>query len=441
MTIFNSIKYFAFSLTLITLGIISCKKQETVKSDVQLISPAEEGEKFLPGNSILLKAKVKDDDNILMLKSFLIGPVGDTVINILEPQYNKGTLYQLTYKFQHGINYFRTGIFTWHIVVANKFETNTFKRSFQVGEITSTTEEFAIASFDRSMRPAKITLYDKGMQKFSTYSISNDISKVNSLGENIFAAEGNKLVVWNGFTGNEKKTLINPINRDVILRSADKMYASNYNLPDFISTYNANGSLNLNIQNKYDESSFILQVGQTIFSVEYDNNDGRIKLVTYEAATGAYIANVPILRYVNVLGLFSFGDENRVYVMAESPSNSSHTTFFYYNKSLNAIPQLLSLTISARATTQNPIMISSTDAWIFTNSGIYEFNSGDQVSRNPTNSPTINNISSVGSYSYLASETLLMYETQSKHYIYNVATGTELGQITNSNESVMFLKK
>ena len=127
--------------------------------------------------------------------------------------------------------------------------------------------------------------------------------------------------------------------------------------------------------------------------------------------------------------------------MAESPSNSSHTTFFYYNKSLNAIPQLLSLTISARATTQNPIMISSTDAWIFTNSGIYEFNSGDQVSRNPTNSPTINNISSVGSYSYLASETLLMYETQSKHYIYNVATGTELGQITNSNESVMFLKK
>ena len=86
-------------------------------------------------------------------------------------------------------------------------------------------------------------------------------------------------------------------------------------------------------------------------------------------------------------------------------------------------------------------MISSTDVWIFTNSGIYEFNSGDQVSRNPTNSLTINNISGVGSYSYLASETLLMYEVQSKHYIYNVATGTELGQITNSNGSVLFLKK
>lgn len=440
MTIFNSIKYFAFALTLITLGVISCKKQEIVKPDVQFMSPAKEGEKFQPGNSILLKAKVKDEDNILMLKSFLIGPVRDTVINILEPQYNKGTLHELTYKFQHGINYFRTGIFTWHIVVANKFETDTFRRSFHVGETTSKTEEFAIASFDRSTRPAKITLYDKGMQKFSTYSISNDVSKVNSLGENIFAAEGNKLVIWNGFTGNEKKTLINPINRNVILRSSDKMYVSNYNLPDFVSTYNANGSLNLNIQNKYDESSFILQVGQTIFSVEYDNNDRRIKLVTYEAATGAYIANVPIQRYVNVLGLFSFGDENRVYVMTESPSNSSHTTFFYYNKSLNAIPQL-SLTISARATTQNPIMISSTDVWIFTNSGIYEFNSGDQVSRNPTNSLTINNISGVGSYSYLASETLLMYEVQSKHYIYNVATGTELGQITNSNGSVLFLKK
>ena len=128
MTIFNSIKYFAFALTLITLGVISCKKQEIVKPDVQFMSPAKEGEKFQPGNSILLKAKVKDEDNILMLKSFLIGPVRDTVINILEPQYNKGTLHELTYKFQHGINYFRTGIFTWHIVVANKFETDTFRR-------------------------------------------------------------------------------------------------------------------------------------------------------------------------------------------------------------------------------------------------------------------------------------------------------------------------
>jgi len=425
-------------MTALITGFISCKKQEIVEPTVTISYP--KGHIHPVGSFVPLKAIVTDPEALLAISWTLLGPDGDTVMNINpnEKNYNLGTQYSIEEIFRHGQTYYSTGVFTWKISVANNYITKIFNRTFQVGAIDVSEKTFAIASIERNSRPYRVTLYDELLQKFKAYDAPENAYNMATSGKYMYGQNRNGFVQWNGFTGKEQKTLFSTqSSSNIKYYYSTELYLSGYSIPSYFSSYGKSGNQVANVLNYFSESTLLLKVDENIFSIEYDQNSGRTKLVTYNASTGAYIANVSIQQNVNVYGLFSFGNKNRIYVVTSDPTNSYKTVFWYFNQGQNSIAQLAP-SIEGRAISQNPIIIDNSKAWVFTNEGIYEFSSADQAIKKSINSST--QTDDISYYDYSATKNLLLYQVNNYYFLYDIQEDKEIGYISNNGEKVQFLE-
>jgi hypothetical protein len=134
--------------------------------------------------------------------------------------------------------------------------------------------------------------------------------------------------------------------------------------------------------------------------------------------------------------MFSFGNENRIYYMANDPKNWGYTAIWYYNKSLNNISKLSGSSIPFTAIKQNPVNISSTHCWIFTQGGLFDFDNGDQIKAITINtSAPINGLNYIVDYSFSQEQNLLLYKTGRNHYLYDLSTTNEVGKLLGDNYS------
>lgn len=405
----------------------SCKKQEITESTVSIGFPLANA-KYDIGKTVVLKADITDPESILSVTWYLFGPDGDTVMStpINEENYNLGTQYSIATTFRHGHNYYSTGIFTWRIYVANNYVTQITNRSFQIGEIDNTDRNFAFASVQSSSSPYRITLYDEQLNPFKSYQMNENPYYVGGFGKYMYAMGSSGLYQWDGFTGKEAKVLASVRSNQADFYYSENLLVSTYKTPPFISSYGKNGNELANIQNYFSESTSAIEVGESVYTIEYDRNDGRTKLVTYNAKTGAYLSNMILQQNFTVYGFFCFGNENRLYLVTSDPSNYYQAIFWYYNKSQNSIAQVPG-SIMGRPVEQNPITIDNSKAWIFTTEGLYEFTSGDQIYTKNLN--TTNNLEQVEYNRFIPSKNLLLYQIGNRCYVHNIQNDQQIGYL------------
>tara|TARA_B100000508_G_C11465302_1_gene281490 strand:- start:2938 stop:4248 length:1311 start_codon:yes stop_codon:yes gene_type:complete len=426
--------------------ISSCKKQEMEEPVVSFVQPIT-GAKYDVSSRIVLEANVADQSNLLSVFWYLEGPDGDTVYlrpanGATNSTYNVGERFHIVQNFIHGTSYFSTGTFKWHVVVANKFTTIDKVRIFQVGDETSIVPSFSVAQVVNSSGRINVSLYNGNLQPMKNYQVKSQAylraDKVSSLAGNIYYYNSSSANVglWNGYSGEEQTTLLSSTRNTPDFFSDDELYLSNFGFSPSIARYGKQGNHLGNITNRYGKSLHILKLGETIFSVEEEALGGKRRLVTYNATTGSYLSNSDIPSNLPVYGLFSFNDPNRVYFMTRDPIYSSRTAFWYTDRYLNTMSQL-SVVLQGRVVNQNPVMISNSEAWIFSNAGLYSYKTGDRLLQQSINSS--GNLRNVNSYEYNEKAKTLRYSDNIRHYFYSYSSRNEIGKLI-ANGAVVFLE-
>lgn len=332
---FKYMKSFNFLFLLLVLFVfVACKKQQISEPRVQFTSP--NADTYARGSRVSIDVNINDDQELLKVKWFMLGPNKDTILWQREQTLGGKKSYRVSESYNHSDLYFVTGVFEFHLLITNRYKETHHSISYTIdGEANVVIKDGGVLVYDQPINSNgkvlyQYTYYDRG-GGMGRQRIFYDMPLQNSesVGRSIFFTYNSKFYFMPDFRKDEKVELTELVGKkmDKFYQGED-MFVITGDSKKSIYRYSSSGKYLNEIVPTYSQFTSLCQVGDTLFLTE--NQSGFYYLTGYNIETGARLINIRLIPE-RPLNLFSFNSSQEICLLYRNSSWSDDHFFRVYS--------------------------------------------------------------------------------------------------------------
>lgn len=430
-------------VAVLVLVLGSCKKQEAEEPSIQVVLPKNSNIKV--GSVIPLRAELSDSQGLVKIESFVLSPLGDTVLKLNVPKVIDAKKYSLTGMLVHNVSKQPSGEYSWVINVYNRFKRWDLTRKFNINQSGEALEgvsgvlNFINTETEDNSNHTNAVLYDadlKSRYHFRYRNIGGIYNFYGHFGHILYAADDNSSWWLNPITNN--KILLNiPLGSRGPARyhkSENSLLVVPHSSRIIYRIYKDGGTF---WTSRIYRSTFIpprlIEVGGSIYEMLSPSNYGTSELTHYyndHLSTGRVVAkNLPECK-----ALFSFSNSKYIYFVGRNRRISSLYSIYRidtndYSK-IEKIPDVLVADLSFE-----PIPVKENgiiSRFLLVNKeGVYSFN--DQHVLTKLNVPSSIYQGVLSEVDYSTKLDRVLFKGSSRAELYQTSTMKKIGNLVYSS--------